>query len=317
MTDPWAPCYDLPMSDHDPLREGCAFVERLADLVEMRGADRVRFLNGYLTCDTKPLALGEGTYGFVTEVKGHVLADVRVLAGEEALWLDLPAGKGEEVAAHLRKYVIVDRVEIDPLASWTAWTVAGPKAADVLAAGELPAYGHREMDLDGLAARLFREEDLDGVAVYTLWSEHAVADVLAARGGAVAPEDLERLRIEAGRPLFGRDFGPENFPQETGLDGAISYEKGCYLGQEVVARIHYRGGVNRQLRGLRLKEEVAVGGKVLHDGREAGILTSATDSPRYGAIGLAILHKRVEPGVSVEIEGGGTAVVCELPFAAG
>jgi len=303
------------MSDHDPIREGCAFVERPADLVEMRGADRVRFLNGYLTCDTKPLAAGGGTYGFVTEVKGHVLADVRVLAGEEALWLDLPAGKGEEVAAHLRKYVIVDRVEVAPLPSRTAWTVAGPKAVDVLHAGELPAYGHREMDLDGCAARLVREEDLDGVAVYTLWSKADVAGVLAARGAvAVPPEDMERLRVEAGRPLFGRDFGPENFPQETGLDAAVSYEKGCYLGQEVVARIHYRGGVNRQLRGLRLSEVVAVGGVVLHDGREAGVLTSVTDSPRYGAIGLSILHKRVEPGVSVDIKGGGTAVVCELPF---
>jgi folate-binding protein YgfZ len=206
-------------------------------------------------------------------------------------------------------------VEVAPLPSWKAWTVAGPQAADLLAAGELPAYGHREVDLDGLAARLAREEDLDGVAVYTLWSEDDAAGVLAARGAvAVPPEDLDRLRIEAGRPLFGRDFGPENFPQETGLDAAVSYEKGCYLGQEVVARIHYRGGVNRQLRGLRLNEVIAVGGKVLHDGREAGVLTSATDSPRYGAIGLAILHKRVEPGESVEIEGGGTGVVCELPF---
>lgn len=306
------------MSDPDPLREGCAFVERPAELVEMRGADRARFLNGYTTCDVKPLAAGEGTYGFVTEVKGHVLADLRVLAGEEALWLDLPAGKGEEIAAHLRKYVIVDRVEIAPLPSWKAWTVAGPQAAEVLQAGELPAYGHREVDLDGHPARLVREDDLDGVAVYTLWSEQAVDGVLTARGAvAVPPEDLERLRVEAGRPLFGRDFGPESFPQETGLEGAVSYEKGCYLGQEVVARIHYRGGVNRRLRGLRLEAFGGVGGKVLHDGREAGVLTSVTESPRHGAIGLAILHQRVEPGASVEIEGGGAAVVCELPFAAG
>jgi len=310
---------DTTETGHRALRESCAFVERPADLVEMRGADRIRFLNGYLTCDVKNLGAWTGAYGFITEVKGHVLADVRVLAGEEAAWLDLPAGKGEEIAAHLGKYVIVDRVEIAPLPGFSALTFAGPEVTEVLAADELPetTYDHREVDFDGRRARLVREADLDGVAVYTLWSDDvaAVRDVLAGRGVREAPaESLERLRVEAGRPLFGRDFGPENLPQETGLEDAVSYEKGCYLGQEVVARIHYRGGVARRLRGLRLKEAVAVGGKVLHDGREAGVVTSAVRSPRYGAIGLAILHKRVEPGADVEVEGGATALVCELPF---
>ncbi len=315
------------MSEHDPietghraLRESCGLVERPADLVEIRDDDRIRFLNGYVTCDFKSLGEGAGTYGFVTEVKGHILADVRVLVMEESLWLDLPAGKGEEITAHLKKYVIADRVHIVTLpAVWKSFTVAGARTAEVLALGELPEdeYSHLAFEIDGCWLWLVREADLDGVAVWTLWSSEPeeVHRILSGRGvQTVPPEALERLRVEAGRPLFGRDFGPDNFPQETGNDDAVSYEKGCYLGQEVVARIHHRGGVARRLRGLRLVAGDAVGRKLVHDGRGAGVVTSATRSPRYGEIGLAIVHKRVEPGESVELEGGGTAIVCELPF---
>ncbi|HEX5719529.1 MAG TPA: aminomethyl transferase family protein, partial [Thermoanaerobaculia bacterium] len=109
-----------------------------------------------------------------------------------------------------------------------------------------------------------------------------------------------------GIPRFGRDFGPDNFPQETGIEEAVSYTKGCYLGQEVVARIHYRGGVQNVLRKLTFEGiEPAQGVALLHDGREAGRATTVV-----GSMGLGILHRRAaEPGTRVEVEGGGTALV--------
>ena len=106
------------------------------------------------------------------------------------------------------------------------------------------------------------------------------------------------LRVEAGIPRFGQDFGPANFPQETGIDEAVSYTKGCYLGQEIVARIHYRGGVQNLLRGLVFDGERGRGRALLHEGREAGKATSVVRSTATGkTVGLSILHKRAaEPG---------------------
>jgi len=130
-------------------------------------------------------------------------------------------------------------------------------------------------------------------------------------------EALEILRTEAGIPCFGMDFGPENFPQETGAEEAVSYTKGCYLGQEVVARIHYRGGVQKGLRGLLLDAPApAPGTPLLHDGREAGKTGTVVESIALGCpAGLAILHRRAaEPGTRLEVQGGGTAEVRELPL---
>jgi folate-binding protein YgfZ len=120
-------------------------------------------------------------------------------------------------------------------------------------------------------------------------------------------------------PRFGPDFGPDHLPQETGLEArAVSYEKGCYLGQEIVARIHYRGGVNKALRGLDLgaAPPPAAGAGVLHDGRPAGRLGTAVASPVLGrTVALAILHQRAgEAGTVVEVVGGGPATVRDLPF---
>ena len=314
----------MTQDDHFNPHDACGVLERQADLVEIRGADRTRFLNGYVTCDVKELRPLEGTYGFVTEVKGHVLADVRVLALTESFWLELPARLAADVTAHLGKYVLFDQVEIEHLDGWTALSLVGRGGvgSDVFDVELSSPYAHAAVDIAGTSCRLVREPDLGGVPLRTLWTPskdaEAVRQELTEQG--VRSVDLhvfQRLRVEAGRPLYGQDFGRDNFPQETGIDGAVSYEKGCYLGQEVVARIHYRGGVNRLLRGLVFAGDPAsaLGRDVLDGGRPAGRVTSAVRSERYGAIGLAVLHKRVEPGAEVELDGGGgTARVVELPF---
>jgi folate-binding protein YgfZ len=150
-----------------------------------------------------------------------------------------------------------------------------------------------------------------GAPAWTLWVSASVAAPLVERlmeEGArpVGFEALEALRVEAGIPRFGRDFGPDNFPQETGIEEAVSYTKGCYLGQEIVARIHYRGGVQNVLRKLVFEGNApAQGAALLHDGREAGKATTVASSK-----GLGILHRRAaEPGTRLEIEGGGSALV--------
>jgi folate-binding protein YgfZ len=313
------------------LREGCALVDRSGvDRLEILGADRLRFLNAYVTCEVKTLAGGQGAYGFLTSPQGRILADLVALAHGDRLWLELPPGTGEEVAKHLRKYILADRVEIRPLDDMLHIRLIGPRAAAGLAAAgaELPEHdwSHVRTRVHGTEVTLQRSGRL-GAEAYTLWVSASIAgplveDLLA--GPEVTPagaEALEVLRTEAGIPRFGRDFGPENFPQETGAEAAaVSYTKGCYLGQEVVARIHYRGAVQKTLCGLVFDEPApAPGTPLLHDGREAGRATTVVSSPALGRpIGLAILHRRAaEPGTRLETadaRGGGGAEVRALPL---
>ena len=353
------------------LRDGCGLLDRRADpslgrdLLRMTGPDRGRFLGGLVTHEVKTLEPGRGSYGFVTNIKGRVLADMATLALDDAFWLMLPAGRGEAMAEHLGKYKIADRVELTPVAS-RSLSLVGPRAEAVLraaaddatvdttadtavdtAADGIPVetWDHRTVTIAGRTLRLVREHDL-GVPCFGLWSIAESADrpgdlafldatLETVRDALVAadpilremtPTAVEALRILAGRSRYGIDYGvdwaDDTFPQETGFgDEAVSYTKGCYLGQEVVARIHYRGGVNRQLRGLVLggpEAAARLGCPLLsEDGREAGRLTSvATVGDR--TLGLAIVHKRVEPGASVilgEEDGDrGRARVVELPF---
>jgi folate-binding protein YgfZ len=313
----------------EALRAGAALLDRsAAGRLPLGGADRVRFLHGLVTCDVKGLAEGEGTYGFVTSAQGRVLADVVVLALADELWLEVPPGGDDTVADHLAKYQIADRVEIAALRAVPV-ALAGPRAAELLARlvgrGALPAepWSHRAIALAGASLRVVRR----GVApadTFDLWLPPGAAPEvrahLAAEGAVAAGDEAwEVLRVERGVPAFGRDFGPDNFPQETGLgDLAVSYEKGCYLGQEIVARIHYRGGVHKALRGLRfpgLAAPPATGTPLLAEGRPAGTVGTAVLSPGHGPIALAILHDRANaPGTVLQLEPGGEAIVSALPF---
>jgi folate-binding protein YgfZ len=309
--------------------------------MEMIGPDRHRFLNAYVTCEVKGLAAGQGAYGFFTSAQGRILADVVVLAHADRFWLELPPGRLEPIAEHLRKYLIADRVEMRPLADVLPLTLAGPAAAAVLAGAEiapdfeLPGepWAHARTVVAGVEVAVQRTERL-GVPALTLWVPAAQVEllqerVLTGRAGAggveherrpvpVGREALEVVRTEAGLPRFGQDFGPQNFPQETGATEAVSFTKGCYLGQEVVARIHYRGGVQKTLCGL-VFDGPAVpvpGTALLFEGREAGTLGTAVHSPALDRpIGLAILHRRAAtPGSRLELAAGGSADVRALPL---
>jgi aminomethyltransferase len=334
---------DLLHADYEALRHGCGLADRSAvGRLALLGADRQRFLNGQVTCDVKGLSPGDGAYGFFTSHQGKILADVAVLALEDRLWLELPPGKAEEIAAHLRKYVIVDRVEVLPLDGYRVLTLAGPRAADSLRAlapdlGELPerTWSHLPLAELGGGVVLLRQGGL-GVSAWSLWTPAELTEELTVRLLAlpgvlpVGARALELVRTEAGIPRHGQDFGADNFPQESGLaEQAVSYTKGCYLGQEVVARIHYRGGVHKGLAGLVFPAGLPpVGAKLLLEEKEVGTVTTAVESPALGqAIGLAILHQRAaEPGTRLALvssasapgseaaSGGPSAEVHPLPF---
>ncbi len=300
--------------------DSASHAPRPAGLLELTGADRHRFANAYLTCEVKGLAPGSGACGFFTNPQGRILSDALVLALDDRLWIEVSPGQEEAIAAHLKKYILADRVEVRPLVDAVPVSVHGPRAAEILGV-DLPeeAWAHAPGNVLGTAVRVQRggPSSLWDLALWV--APELLAPLCAALEGAGVPaagqEDLEVLRVERGIPRFGLDYGAENFPQETGREEAVSYTKGCYLGQEVVARIHYRGGVQKVLRSLVFAPGTApaTGAALLAEGREAGAVGSVVFSPALGRlVGLSILHRRAAaPGTVLEVAGGGTAEVRE------
>jgi aminomethyltransferase len=292
--------------------------------IVVAGADRHRFLNAYLTCDVGALAVGEGTYGFFTSPQGRVLADAVVAATDEALLADVPTERAAALVEHLSRYILADRVTVGRAVGGVRWLALGPLAPEVLSrwVPELPIdlWAAGRGQVAGREVSVRRERPL-GEPVFSLRAAEgdasAVADALTALGCApVGFDALEMLRVEAGIPRFGADFDEANFPQEVGFDDAVSYTKGCYLGQEVVARIHYRGHVNRELRALRIggSDMPAPGAPLELDGEEVGRLGSvARVSRASGAseiVGLALIHRKAATlGTRVSLPEAGVAQV--------
>jgi aminomethyltransferase len=323
--------YGSPEDEYQALRLSCGVADRSwSDTLELIGEDRVRFLNGMVTCDVAAPGAGEGTYGFFTDAKGKVLADVAVLVSDDRLLLELPPGSGEPIARHLQKYIITDRVEIRELDD-QAFAISGPTAGlclDRLAAGEVPRedwrHGRRHLfgcDVDicshprlGAPGFVVRVARADSEALFSALAGHQEGSEFA----PVGHRAMEQVRVEGGFAIPGIDLDPRALPQETGWIDAVSYTKGCYLGQEIVARVHYRGQVNRHLRGLCFEstEPPEPGAAVGYEGETVGFVTSPVMSPELGQpIGLSMIHRKAfEPTTWVEVEGVGEAEVTELPF---
>lgn len=303
-----SPMNDDPAADLAALREGAALVERGGELLELTGPDRLRLLNGLVTADVKAAAPGTAVGGFFTSGQGRILADFHLLAGTESAWLALPPGSGETIRTHLEKYKVASRVEISQVTDRRLFELRGPRSGEV---ARLPATAGERFVADAGACFHLLEALPAELAISEWLRKGAASGLRRVRAAAV-----EIARIEDGELVFGVDFSGENFPQETGRESAVSYSKGCYLGQEVVARIHYRGGVQRLPRGLRFADDRTpeAGAELLFEGRSVGRATSVTRSPRFGAIGLGLLHQRAAaPGIRLEVAGGGAEVVA-LPF---
>ncbi|MGD9694115.1 MAG: folate-binding protein YgfZ [Thermoleophilia bacterium] len=280
---------------------GGAAVRGRAALLWVEGPDATGFLHGLLSNDIAGLAAGESCAALLLDAKGHLGAALRVRRDDEqAYTLVVDAAAADGVAELLERYHFSEDLEI-----------LGPEQADVVTAvGADPAGA-------AAAADLVVGSDLPGALDLVVSDPDAA---IAALGLHEAPaESLELARIAAGVPRVGRDTGPSTLVQEAGLeDVAVSFDKGCYLGQETVARAQYRGRVNRVLRGLLLADPPpAEGAPLMREGREVGRLTSVAVVPGLGAVGLAILRREAEPGSEVEVAseaGAGRARVVELPF---
>ncbi len=311
------------MSLHDALtaaRHGAAFFETGLDLVELTGADHRRFLNGLVTCDVARLGEGGATYGFCTQVKGRILSDLWAMDRGASLWVEWPQGRGEPMVEHLTKYRIADRVDFTTRDVRCFYLNA--RAAVALGLPALPA-GRAEVVQGPPGEALAVPRTLAGIDWFVVYVDQQAANWAEALAASATPLDSlawNCLHVESGWLRYGIDFADDCFPQETGHEErAVSYDKGCYLGQEVIARIHYRGGVQRSPRGLRGLElpTPSPGGELLLDGRAVGRLGASTESPLHGPIALAIVHHRAgEPGTVVQLDNGSSAEVVALPFTA-
>ena len=198
----------------------------------------------------------------------------------------------------------------------TVISVIGPAAAEIVLAGPAgPEHSHRPAELGAISATAV-STDLGVDLVLARGEAGAALEALAAKGAeAVTEAAAEVVRVESGRPRFGFEMTTATMPQEAGInERAVSFTKGCYIGQETVARLHYRGKPNRHLRGLRLGAPAAAGDPVRLGERELGAIGTAVVSPARGPIALAILRREAEPGTTVEVGESAAAEVVELPF---
>jgi aminomethyltransferase len=338
-----------------------ALIEEPRAIFRVQGARAYRVVNGLVTNSIEGIARGTGSYAFSLSAKGRPIAEMRVLpspgfeaAGtDERVWLDVPI----EAAASFRDllartvppiFATIDEPEV------ARFSIAGPvateRALEVIRSAGLVVPGETDPRPlhattcsfgDETALLVGREEiEAGGVDVYVprvLEAElrEALSRAVVDSGGAVASlGDWEMVRVEYGLPRYGAEITEDNLPQETGqTERAISFEKGCYTGQEVVARLHYRGHVNRVLRGLRPVGDAAEwfgpGVELEFEGRRVGSVSTTVSSPRLGPVGLGYVRTSVEPGTIVPVSGlsrgpsgaptppdetGARLEVLELPF---
>ncbi len=300
--------------------------------VAARGKDRESFLQNMLTNDVRSLAAGAGVPAAFLNNKGKLVSDLTVFKSDDVFLLQVERERAEPFRKALDRYIISEDVALESRAdAEAALSIEGPKASGILAelagisASMLDELAHLHfliLDLAKVPARVTAQRreltprfdvttSLDGAGV--------VLERVLERGALLGGENVrETRRIEASRPRFGVDMDESHLPLEAGLEEAISFQKGCYIGQEYVVRLAHRGHVNRKLSGLRLTggDAPAPGSPVVHGAEEAGAVTSSAFSPAFGcALALAYLKRGyLDPGTEVTV-GGATATVSSLPFA--
>ncbi|HYQ79129.1 MAG TPA: folate-binding protein [Solirubrobacterales bacterium] len=302
------------------LREECGLVEWPdRGLLIVGGAEAADYLQGQLTNDVEAIGPGEGAYAALLDRKGHMQADMRVLRPGEGpeLWLDLEAAGLAAASRHLQMYKIGREVEVtDASGEHALLSLVGPRAAEIAGGAPLPEHACETLTVGGAECLAIGSAEGIDLIVPAAERERAREALLAAGAVEASPEAAEILRIEAGRPRFGAEMGTATMPAEAGIvEQAVSFTKGCYIGQETVARLHYKGKPNRHLRGLRFSAPAAPGLALRLGEKEVGTVGSAAVSPAFGAVGLAILRREAEPGATVAVgEDGVTAEVVALPF---
>ena len=303
------------------LREEAGYLARERTALIVRGADAAEYLQGQLTNDTEALEREQGRYAALLDRKGHLQSDMRLLHLEnDEIWIDLEPGPAPGVLKHLSTYSIGRDVEVEDVTErWAITSLIGPRSVQLAGFEGLgPEHAQRFREWNGTEV-LAVATDV-GLDLLTSADQAAsLTELLRAAGAAeVSEQAAEIIRVESGRPRFGLDMGPESMPAEAGItERAVDFEKGCYIGQEPVARLHYRGKPNRTLRGLRLSSPAEHGDPLLLADREVGTVGTVCLSPALGPIALAIVRREASEGDRLAVGGGAiTAEVVGLPFAA-
>jgi folate-binding protein YgfZ len=294
-----------------------------AGKLELVGPDAPLFLSNLSTNDTKNLPLGGGCEAYFCDARAKVqfaawIYHVKLGDGRHAMWVETTPGRNAELVKYLDRYLISEQVEIaDVTDRFAQFHLAGPKAADVLSTAlgepvpELPEFAHMERTFGASATSSIRRRDqlgLPGFDVVCLKErgDGVRAMLLAAGAADGTPETFETLRIEAGTPLYGVDIDADRSVTQVGrFERAVSYAKGCFLGQEPIVMARDRTGhAVRSFLGLKVLEggPLPAGSKLFHDGQDVGVVTSSTFSPRLGMpVALGYLKwNHQDPGTRME-----------------
>jgi folate-binding protein YgfZ len=300
------------------LREECGVLVRERGFIDVLGADAAEYLQGQLTNDVETVAVGEGQYAALLDRKGHMQTDMRLVrVGQGAILIDLEPAAKDQALRHLTMYSIGRDVAVTDASDDRALvSLIGPRAAEIAATAPLPEFANEPTAVAGVD--LVAVGTRDGVDLLTPLAERSrvLAALVDAGAVEVSAEAVEILRVEAGIPRFGAEMDAGTMPAEAAIvEDAVSFTKGCYIGQETVARLHYKGKPNKHLRGLRLSAAAAPGASLRLGEKEVGTLGGSVVSPALGPIGLAIVRREAEPGTEVTVgEDGVTAEVVALPF---
>ncbi len=326
-----APATDALAAEHRTLREGCGLLDRSErGKLALSGSGAVEFLNGQVTNELADLRAGDGCYAAFLTHKGKMLGDLRILASGDhggtaptgapvELLLDTERVALQALFDTIRRSKIGYDVELHKRTIERGLlSLIGPESLRIAAAEGLAAPEHSSApaEIAGVAALAVRT-DVGVDLICEAPDTERLSGVLLERGAlAISEQAAECVRVERGRPRYGVDIDETTIPQEAGLnERAVSFTKGCYVGQETVARLHYKGKPNRHLRGLRLSAPAAQGEQLRLGERTVGALGSVAQSPDLGAIALALVRREAEPGATVSVgEHGVRAEVAELPF---
>jgi folate-binding protein YgfZ len=323
-----------PQKEWAQLNSGCGVYDLgFRVQISLTGKDRVRWLNGMVTNNIRDLAAGHGVYAFLLNPQGHILGDLYAYNRGESVTVDTDRSQLEKILATFDHYIIMDDVEVNNESNAvTAIGVAGPRVHEVLKkAGfefpELRPLQLREIQCDCdcgcVKCTIVRGDNAAGES-YEIWLApahvKALWDALIAAGAApVGFEALELRRVESGIPLYGGDIRERDLPQETEQARALNFNKGCYVGQEIVERIRSRGAVHRKFTGFMMKSaaQIVSGTKIVAGEKEVGEITSVAKLEIAGeSKTLALGYIRREagtPGREVSI-GDEPATVSQLPF---
>ncbi len=317
-------------AQYSTLRDSCGLLDRSErGKLALSGPDAAEFLNGQVTNELLTLRPGEGRYAAFLTHKGKMLGDLRILAvGADAssappeLLVDTERVALQGLFDMIRRFKIGFALELHKRTIERGLlSLIGPESERIADAAGLPASEHANApgEIGGVEALAVRT-DVGVDLICDAGDTETLAGALCERGAlAVSERAAECLRIERGRPRYGIDLDATVIPQEAGLnERAVSFTKGCYVGQETVARLHYKGKPNRHLRGLRISGPAASGDELRLGERTLGRVGSLADSPVLGPIALALVRREAEPGAVVSVgERGASGQVLELPFPAG